>query len=213
MSRNDTDDEQVEVIKQWWQKNGTQLLSGILVVVLAWSGWTYWQNTQLNKGLKASAMFEMLQIRQQQGSFGEAMREGLTLMEEQPDSPYSAGIALMVAKHYFENDKLDLAVENYQWVIDHAPDASLKFIAQSRLLTLYSDQQSFDKAQQVLATINEASLSAAEKANLAFYQAELAFNQGDLTAAKAGYQSVVDNQAAVDAVQNMASIKLADLAE
>lgn len=213
MSRNEIDDEQVEVIKQWWQKNGTQLLSGILVVVLAWSGWTYWQNTQLNEGLKASAMFEMLQIRQQQGSFGEAMREGLTLMEEQPDSPYSTGIALMVAKHYFENDKLDLAVENYQWVIDHAPDASLKFIAQSRLLTLYSDQQSFDKAQQVLANINEASLSNAEKANLAFYQAELAFNQGDLTAAKAGYQSVVDNQAAVDAVQNMASIKLADLAE
>ena len=213
MSRNETDDEQVEAIKQWWQKNGTQLLSGILVVVLAWSGWTYWQNTQLNKGLKASAMFEMLQIRQQQGSFGEAMREGLTLMEEQPDSPYSTGIALMVAKHYFENGKFDLAVENYQWVIDHAPDASLKFIAQSRLLTLYSDQQSFDKAQQVLATINEARLSDAEKANLAFYQAELAFNQGDLTAAKAGYQSVVDNQAAVDAVQNMASIKLADLAE
>jgi len=213
MSRYETDEDQVEVIKQWWQKNGTQLLSGILVVLLAWSGWTYWQNTKLNEGLKASAMFEMLQIRQQQGTFGEAMREGLTLMEEHPDSPYSTGIALMVAKHYFEKGELGLAIENYQWVLKHAPDASLKLVAQLRLATIYSDQQRFEEAQQLLSSIDEQPLAASEKANLAFYRAELAFNQGDLAAAKAGYQSVLDNNAAVDAIQNMASIKLADLAE
>lgn len=213
MSRYETEEDQVEAIKQWWQKNGTQLLSGILVLVLAWSGWTYWQNTKLNEGLKASAMFEMLQVRQQQGSFGEAMREGITLMEEQPESPYSTGIALMVAKHYVEQGKLDLAYENYQWVVDHAPDASLKLVAQLRMVTLYSDQQRFDDAEQLLAKIDERALSAAEKANLAFYRAELAFNQGDLAAAKAGYQAVMDNPSTVDALQNIASIKLADLAE
>lgn len=213
MSRYETDEDQVEALKQWWQKNGTQLLSGILVIVLAWSGWTYWQNTKLSEGLKASAMFEMLQIRQQQGSFGEAMREGLTLMEEQPESPYSTAIAFMVAKHYLEQGKLDLAYENYQWVVNHAPDASLKLVAQLRLVTLYSDQQRFDDAAQLLAQIDETVLSESEKANLAFHRAEIAFNQGDLSAARAGYQSVVDNPSTVDALQNMASIKLADLAE
>lgn len=213
MSRYDTDEDQVAVIKQWWQKNGTQLLSGILVVVLAWSGWTYWQNTKLNEGLRASAMFEMLQVRQQQGSFGEAMREGLTLMEEQPSSPYSTGIAFMVAKHYFDEGKLALAIENYQWVLDHAPDASLKFVAQLRLATLYSDQERFEDAEKLFSSIDKSPLSASEKANLAFYQAELAFNQGKLDQARAGYQTVVDAEAAVESIQNMASIKLADLAE
>jgi len=86
-------------------------------------------------------------------------------------------------------------------------------VAQLRLATIYSDQQRFEEAQQLLSSIDEQPLAASEKANLAFYQAELAFNQGDLAAAKAGYQSVLDNNAAVDAIQNMASIKLADLAE
>lgn len=32
MSRYETEEDQVEAIKQWWQKNGTQLLSGIFGV-------------------------------------------------------------------------------------------------------------------------------------------------------------------------------------
>ena len=87
MSRYDTEEEQVEAIKTWWKKNGTQLLTAILVVVLAVSGWRYWTNTQYVNSVNASSINELLQANYQQGSFGEVSREALKLMQEQPESP------------------------------------------------------------------------------------------------------------------------------
>ncbi|QBZ82628.1 membrane protein [Hydrogenovibrio crunogenus] len=212
MSRYETDEEQVEAIKSWWKKNGTQLLSGILVIVLAWTGWTYWQNAQMTKALNASAVFEVMQVKQSQNALGDVLRDGLKLMEEQPDSPYASGVALMIAKHYFDENAFDKAIENYQWTIEHAPDHSIELIARLRLVTVYVQEKMFEKADQVLAGIDQKALSLAEKGNYDFQVAELALTEGDLSQAKEAYNRVVSNAEAPESVQNLAKLKLADLA-
>lgn len=212
MSRYETDEEQVEAIKSWWKKNGTQLLSGILVIVLAWTGWTYWQNSQMTKALNASAVFEVMQAKQNQNALGDVLRDGLKLMEEQPDSPYASGVALMIAKHYFEEDAFDKAIENYQWAIDHAPDQSIKLIAQLRLVTVYVQENMFGKANQVLEGVDRNVLSSAEKGNYDFQVAELALTEGKISEAKEAYNRVLSNADAPESVQNLAQLKLADLA-
>lgn len=212
MSRYETDEEQVEAIKSWWKKNGTQLLSGILVIVLAWTGWTYWQNSQMTKALNASAVFEVMQAKQNQNALGDVLRDGLKLMEEQPDSPYASGVALMIAKHYFEEDAFDKAIENYQWAVDHAPDQSIKLIAQLRLVTVYVQENMFGKANQVLEGIDRNVLSSAEKGNYDFQVAELALTEGKISEAKEAYNRVLSNADAPESVQNLAQLKLADLA-
>jgi len=212
MSRYETDEEQVEAIKSWWKKNGTQLLSGILVIVLAWTGWTYWQNSQMTKALNASAIFEVMQVKQSQNALGDVLRDGLKLMEEQPDSPYASGVALMIAKHYFEEDAFGKAIENYQWAVEHAPDQSIKLIAQLRLVTVYVQEKMFEKANQVLAEIDRNALSAAEKGNYDFQVAELALTEGKISQAKEAYNRVVSNADAPESIENLSQLKLADLA-
>lgn len=38
MSRFESDDEQVQAMKDWWKANGSSLLSGLLVISIAWAG-------------------------------------------------------------------------------------------------------------------------------------------------------------------------------
>ena len=120
MSRYETEEEQIEAFKSWWNKNGTQLLSAILVIVLAFSGWRYWTNTQYVESVNASSMYEVLQVNLQQGSFGEVSREALKLIQEQPKSPYAVGAALLFATYSYDKGDTQEAIDHLHFVANNA---------------------------------------------------------------------------------------------
>ncbi|QCU90588.1 YfgM family protein [Thiomicrorhabdus sediminis] len=213
MSRYQTEEEQVEAFKQWWNKNGTQLLSAILVVVIAVSGWRYWSNTQYVESANASAMYELLQMRSQQGQFGEVSREALKLMQEQPDSPYAAAAAMLHAKYSFEKGEKDEAIDNLNWVSQNATDNSLKSIAQLRIARIYLDNQQFDKAAEQLKAMPATQLTAVQQANYDYVSGLLALQQGDITKAQQAFKAVVDNSETEKSLLGLAQIQLDDLAQ
>lgn len=207
----ETEEEQVEAIKNWWKQNGTQLLLGILVIVLVYTGWQYWQNKKYAESVYASSVFEAMQVRAEQGKLGDVAREGLKLMEQQPDSPYSTGVALLLAKFYSQKGEKDRVIENYQWAVKHAADASLKTVAQLRFARYYVDQKQFDKAQAQMDAIQVASLVPAEKANYDYVSGTLALFQGKTAEAKKLFTSVVENKEADDNIKAVAQLQLDDL--
>lgn len=213
MSRYQTEEEQVEAFKQWWNKNGTQLLSAILVVVIAVSGWRYWTNTQYVESANASAMYELLQMRSQQGQFGEVSREALKLMQEQPDSPYAAAAAMLHAKYSFEKGEKDEAINNLNWVSQNATDNSLKNIAQLRIARIYLDNQQFDKAAEQLKAMPATQLTAVQQANYDYVSGLLALQQGDTAKAQQAFKAVVDNSETEKSLLGLAQIQLDDLAQ
>jgi len=210
-NRYETEEEQVAAIKSWWQKNGTQLLLGILLIVVAYSGWQYWQNKQYAESVYASSVFEALQVSAEQGKLGDVAREGLKLMEEQPKSPYSTGVALILAKFYMDKGDKTKAEENFQWAVTHAPDSALKAVAQLRLARFYAAQQQFDQAQTVLSAVAVEKMVAAEKANYDFVVATLALLQGQLAQAKQGFEKVIHNEKADHSLKAVAQLQLDDL--
>lgn len=212
MSRLETEDEQVQALKDWWRKNGTALLSGILVVVLSWSGWTYWQNYNIAQATNASAIFEVMRMKNDQGQLGDVLRDGLKLMEEQPQSPYASAGALMIAKYHLDKGDSDKALETYQWVEKNGVDASLKLIAKLRMVSLFIQGKLFDQAQATLDSVNVQALAEAEKANLNYRVAELAIAQQNMKKAQTVLQNVFDNVAAPANIKNLARLKLDDLA-
>ncbi len=211
LNRYETEEEQVEAIKQWWQKNGTQLLLGVLVIVLAYSGWQYWQNKQYAEAAYASSVFEALQVSSEQGKLGDVAREGLKLMEAQPESPYSTGVALLLAKFYMNKGEKQQAEENFQWAAEHAPDSALKTVAQLRLARFYAEQKLFEKAQATLSKVAVNQLVEAEKANYDYISAELALLQNNPAEAKAGFAKVVANAKADKNLKAVAQLQLDDL--
>jgi predicted negative regulator of RcsB-dependent stress response len=211
MSRYETEEEQIEAIKSWWKKHGTQLLSAILVAVIAFSGWRYWQQYQYTNAANASAIFEALQVNMQQGTFGEVSREGLKLIQEQPESPYAAAAALLLAKYHYEKEAFAEAQQHLQWVVDHSSDVSLQQVAQLRLARLLADQGEFVQAQEILDQVDNGSLSGTQGANFDYVAGLVALGQSDLTAAKAAFEQVMANPSASQSLQGIAQIQLDDL--
>lgn len=211
MSRYETEEEQVQAIKNWWNKNGTQLLSIILVVVVAAAGWRYWTNSQYVASANASSMFELLQAQYQADKFGEVSREALKLMQEQPESPYAAGAALLHASFSFKKGEFDTAVDNLQWVIANSTDQALKVTAQVRLARVYIDQQKFDDAQSAIGAAESMNLNGTEQSNVDYVKGMLALQQDNKEAAYEAFSKVLQNPQAESNLLGLAKIQVDDL--
>ncbi len=212
MSRYETEDEQVEAIKSWWKKNGTQLLSALLVVVIAISGWRYWTNAQYIDSANASSLFEALQVNMERGTFGEVSREALKLIQEQPDSPYSVGAAMMYAKYSLDKGETEEALAQYEWITENAKDAQLRNIAYISLARIQIDLQNLDAAQAHLDFLTKANLKGAEKSVLDYAFGLMAIAKSDSESAQLAFKRVVENEKTETNLLGLAQIQLDDLA-
>ncbi len=211
MSRYETEEEQVEAIKSWWKKNGTSLLTSILIFVVIFSGWRYWDNYNRVQATNASSLFEVMQLNMQQGTFGEVSREALKLMQEQPESPYAAAAAMLMAKYSLSKGETEEAQQHLQWVNDHAQDATLKRTAMMRLARVLADQKQYDQAQMVLDQISSQQLLPVEKGHFDYLLGLLALAQNDMSKAAEAFTNVVDNIDASKTLKGLAQIQLDDL--
>ena len=212
MSRYETEDEQVEAIKSWWKKNGTQLLSALLVVVIAISGWRYWTSTQYVESANASGLFEALQVNMERGTFGEVSREALKLIQEQPDSPYAVGAAMMYAKYSLDKGETEEALTQYSWITENAKDAQLRNTAYISLARIQMDLQNLDAAQVHLDFLSKASLKGAEKSVLDYVSGLMAIAKSDAESAQLAFKRVVENEQTEANLLGLAQIQLDDLA-
>lgn len=211
MSRYETEEEQVDAIKAWWKKNGTSLLTTILIFVLAFSGWRYWNNHNQVQAINASSAFEVMQLNMEQGTFGEVSREALKLMQEQPKSPYAAASAMLLAKYVFSKGEVAEAQQHLEWINEHATDKALKDIAMMRLARILADQKQFDEAKSVLSKVGASQLMPTEKGHFDYISGVIALEQGDFAGARDAFKSVVDNLATSKTLQGLAQIQLDDL--
>ena len=213
MSRYDTEDEQLEAIKAWWKKNGSQLLTVILIGVIAFSGWRYWTNTKWVESTNASSLFEVLQGSMQQGTFGEVSREALKLIQEQPESPYAIGAAMLYAKYSLEKGDVDEAIQHLTWVSEMAEDTQLRNLALLRVARIHVDIKSFEAAEKNLANLALAKLTSAEKANFDYVSGLATLAQGKQDVARKAFEDVVMNADAEKNLMGLAQIQLDDLSK
>jgi predicted negative regulator of RcsB-dependent stress response len=213
MSRNDTEDEQLEAIKAWWKKNGSQLLTVILIGVLAFSGWRYWTNTKMVESTNASSLFEVLQGSMQQGQFGEVSREALKLIQEQPESPYALGAAMLYAKYSLEKGEDEEAIKHLTWVSETTEDAQVRHLALLRVARIQADKQLFVEAEKSLMALSQANLVNAEKANFDYISGLVALAQSKADVAQKSFQDVMANADAEKNLLGLAQVQLDDLSK
>ncbi|WP_019555827.1 YfgM family protein [Thiomicrorhabdus arctica] len=213
MSRYETEDEQLDAIKAWWKKNGSQLLTVILIAVLVFSGWRYWSNAKSVESTNASSLFEVLQGSMQQGTFGEVSREALKLVQEQPESPYAIGAAMLYAKYSLEKGDTDEAIQHLTWVSETAEDTQLRHLALLRVARIQADTNAFAAAEKNLNTLSQANLDRAEKANFDYVSGLVALAQGNEAVAQQAFEQVVTNVDTEKNLLGLAQVQLDDLSK
>lgn len=213
MSRYETEEEQIDAIKQWWNKNGTMLLSLLLVAAIAFSGWRYWSNTQYVNAANGSSLFELMQLHAQKGTFGEVSREALKLIQEQPESPYAVGAAMLSAQYNLEKGEVEEALKHYQWVVDNTADFQLRNQASLSQVRLYLNMEKIDEAKAIIDVMEKNNLTGAEKAVFDYIKGMTFLAQNQFDNARTAFSAVVANDKTEKNLLGLAQIQLDDLAQ
>ena len=149
-----TEEEQLAMIKEWWQRNGMPLLTGALLALVAVFGWQGWQKYQSSQAQNASVLYQQL-LETALDPSGEpdaakVAELGKQLKDEFGGSHYAQYGSLFIAKVAVESGKLEDAASELQAIVDQPADATLEELARQRLARVLAAQDKTEAALQLL---------------------------------------------------------------
>jgi len=149
-----TDDEELAVIKDWWQRNGKPLLTGSVLALVVVFGWQGWQKYQASQSHGASMVYQQLleTALNPSGQPDPAKVAELanTLKSDFAGTHYAQYGSLFVAKVAVEAGKLDDAAAELQAIVDKPVDDTLAELARQRLARVLAAQDKVEEALKLL---------------------------------------------------------------
>lgn len=153
-----TEEEQIALIKDWWQRNGKPLLVGVVLAVALIFGWQSWKKHEKNQAEVLSATYQQLL----QVAFGseKADLDELVLLVKQLEgtaehSAYTQYGRLALAKVAIEQERFADAALELKKVVDKPANEVLGELAVHRLARVMIIQ---GEEQQALAMLNQPGL-------------------------------------------------------
>jgi predicted negative regulator of RcsB-dependent stress response len=147
----ETDDEQVEKLKKWWEENGRSVIAGIVIGVGGLFGYRYWIDLQEASAEAASAHFvEMMQALESSDSAG-VTELADTLISDYSDTEYATLARFALARNLVKSENYDQAQKQLEQIIGSVGDAPLGFLARKRLASL---QLQSAQPEQALVTLS-----------------------------------------------------------
>ncbi|GAA4896869.1 YfgM family protein [Ferrimonas pelagia] len=199
-----TEEQQVEAIKNFWKEYGVSIIGGAVLGLGGLFGWNAYQDHQ--EGQREAASEAFAQLVDKSGSAVEMQAAAEAFRQSHSNDGYQALTDLLQARALVEAGDLAQAETLLTQAIAKL-DTATKPLAQLRLARVQLAQQNLDGASATLAGINNDAF-AAQRDEL---QGDLYKQQGDVAAAREAYQSAVD---AGGAMNNPAlQMKLDDLAQ
>jgi predicted negative regulator of RcsB-dependent stress response len=150
-----TEQEQIEILKNWVKQYSLVILAGVAIAVLSITGWRYWEQRQDNILRHASAVYdEMLTMRAQNDS-NATLTQAEKLYTHYSHTVYGEMSALMIARAAVLKKDYAKASEQYQWVIDHSKTSAIRQIARLRLARILIAQQKTEDALTILNKVED----------------------------------------------------------
>ena len=161
------EEETIEALKTWWNENGKRLVSIVIVVFAAYTGWLLWQNSKNDAAEASSNLYEEIltlafsveegeQISAEDGDQIIALAE--QLRANHGDTAYARYGALYAAQQHVNKGDLNSAEAALRWILENPlsgfftePDPGLELAATLRLGRLLLAQ---GESEQALALIN-----------------------------------------------------------
>ncbi len=57
-----SDEEQIDALKKWWQENGNSVIAGVILGLTAIFGWRGWQDYKIEQAEAASELYQQMVI-------------------------------------------------------------------------------------------------------------------------------------------------------
>ena len=203
-----TEDEQVDAMKAWWEKNGKSTLISIVIILGSVFGWNNWSEYQNNLSESASSRYQMMLSKVAIDPDG-AVAMGESLKQEFKGSHYSVLAALMIAKIEVERNQLEVADAELRWAAEQSDNPIYVDLANSRLARVMLAQGRADETLTILSKVKGESFSGL----VSEIEGDAYITQGDRAKAQAAYQKALVGYAGTPEKSALVQTKLDDLNE
>jgi predicted negative regulator of RcsB-dependent stress response len=151
-----TEDEQVQAIKDWWKENGRSVIAGLIIGIAAIVGYRYWTNYQTSQSEQASMIYAQVIASAANANRETAFEQGQNLISNYSGTPYASLTALTLAKLALDKSDYPTAATQLRWVLDNSSDTGLQHVARLRLARVLAAENKPDLA---LSLLNESDTS------------------------------------------------------
>ncbi|MBI1196144.1 MAG: tetratricopeptide repeat protein [Gammaproteobacteria bacterium] len=150
MANYETEEQQLQAIKSWWNKHGNAVSWILLVVMAAVAGGRYWIAHKEQLAESAATEFAQLRNELHAGNYEAVEKRVKYIQDSFGDSPYAVQAALLKAKADVDQNKLPDAETALQWVLDHEAQPEIKAVARLRLARVLASEGQQERALTVL---------------------------------------------------------------
>lgn len=181
-----TEEEQVEAIRRWWQENGRSTIAAIVIALAAGFGWQFWKDYDLARDESASTVYQnMLQsLNSPAGSQDETKNLAEQLKTEYSRTTYAQFAALQLAKLAAQENSPEEAQSQLRWALSQAKAGSdVANVAQLRLARVMASSGQAEEALDILAEGKASSYAA----SYAIAEGDIYMQLGRLDEARAAY--------------------------
>lgn len=150
MAYNLEEQEQLESLKEFWNRYGNFLLTIITVIALSiagWRGWGWYQERQITQ---AAAVYETLREAASRHDVERVRAVAGQLFDGYGKTVYGPMAALVAATTYLQADDPKAAKIPLQWAIENAQDENFRRAARLRLASILLDEGAYDEGLKTL---------------------------------------------------------------
>jgi len=196
----DTEEEQVEKVKKWWNSNGKQIIAGAVIGLAGIWGWNTYSDYQDKQSLNARGLY--LSYASDSNNLGAYDK----LTTDFSSSTYSDQAILLMAKYLFDAGSYAQALGVIKPLINN-PSSVIANTATLRAASIYLQQGQHDQALSILEGQSEDGFS-----GLVFsLMGDIYLDLGNHLEAQKYYSLAIDNVAENSNLSQLIQIKLDDL--
>ncbi|MCK5696952.1 MAG: tetratricopeptide repeat protein [Gammaproteobacteria bacterium] len=152
MNDYETEEQQVEAIKKWWNENFKRVIIASLIGLTAIVGVQQWKKNTVVNAQTASVEYDYILNTVKTKKEEVVKKQVESLLDDYSDYPYAALSAMLEATQMINAGHLTEAEKKYQWVIDHSKTQTLQHISRVRLANLMASQGKNEQALKILDT-------------------------------------------------------------
>lgn len=156
----ETDEEQVEKLKRWWQENGRSVIAGVVIGVGGLFGYRYWIDYQNQVAEEASMHFDKMVQALEARNNETVVSQAESLLADYASSEYAIMARLALARMHVDKGDFDKAGEQLQQVIGTVDNQPLGYLARKRLAAVQLQMSKIDQALTTLSVDFPAEFSA-----------------------------------------------------
>lgn len=203
-----SEQEQVDALKAWWDKNGRITIIAIVVVLLGVLGWKSWMQNKHQRAEAASVQYQQM-LDTIEANPSQAMELGRAIVGEHPRSSYAVFASLAMARLMVEQKDFDAAAAHLTMAMEQAGEDSIKQMARLRLARVLHAQGKSDEALNLLA----AEVAPGFRGGYDELRGDILLSQGQSAAAREAYSNALTGYSDAPEKRSLVQMKLDDLAE